>query len=1182
VLTQGGSNQRTNSVADTTLTPATVSAGTFAFRWRRQVRGSVYAQPLVVTNVTMPSVLGLPPHTANLVIVATMQNRVYAFDADDTSADAAPLWKTDLGRLPGGVQTAPPAPLSDVAIGACQKPTYTDIYVSLGIEGTPVVGDDGTGTRFLYLVAHSHTGYDYFSRAGGVHSYWLYKLSLVDGSFVSAAQITGVVPGNGSGNVSGELPFTETLENQRAGLLLSDNNVYVAFSSFGDCGAWHGWLFGFAADNLAPTGDWAVTPNGARGGVWQSGMGIAADAEQSLYLTTGNGGGGSDTNAPNDNFAQSVVRLSPDLQVDPTTGWFSPADHTQESIADADLGSAGPVLFAGNRLLAGGKEGVVYWLNTTNLGESTSMDTGDLAQSLLSTGGDPQIHSIAGWDLAGAPTAYIWPNGSNLTKLNINDSTNTLLKTSGPSTDETDISLSLSTVDTTHAVLWASLPAASDPDGHTVHGRLEALDATTLAPLWDSTTAVNARDDVGIFAKFNSPTIANGSVYLGNFEGIDPQNGPSGSITSGFTTIGTPALLSVADDFLTVAFTGEDQHLYVATTTDGATFPPPHQLADTSFSGLTSAVVTYPGGNERYFIAYAGTDGNHTPQIIGTGDRTFRDGTQQFLTSIQGESTIATPRILFDPDGNGGLGLIWVFWVGTDHEINWETGDTTGHVFGTKETIPETTNAAVGAMVDPNHPGSGVVIAWGGLDPSNHINVATIPNPFSNGYTKQVFADHSVGRVILYRDPNQFLYLGFSGVSDNWFNIITAEPEEDWTGLVDPTNGQAFNRSIYIEQTSTMGFELATWRDRVYVTWEGTDSHVNLAPLSAGSIVSYGLQTCTTPPSLSVPSTFTTNNCVQNQNQLQGDVSAMSNCPGAPQVTLSVAGLPSMGVFPVGVATPLTWTATDSLGNSATAIEEVTVQGAQPFCPEATGTVMLPILATGSLLLDTNAKIVDGTTGLPATIAAGTGIVVGANAQAGSIFSDGPITLDQGAHVGAITTASTVTSATGVVQGAITPINPVLPGIAISPVFPSPQAAVDLTPNTMQTLAPGSYASLEVHPNATVTLQTGTYYFGSLYFHFSANVVVPGTGPVVIYVTSSFISDGNIEGPGTAQNLARSVALVYLGTAATTLEGTFNGTIVAPNANIVLQSQMNFTGQILSQSLEVSSDDVLKEVSFGQ
>jgi len=176
------------------------------------------------------------------------------------------------------------------------------------------------------------------------------------------------------------------------------------------------------------------------------------------------------------------------------------------------------------------------------------------------------------------------------------------------------------------------------------------------------------------------------------------------------------------------------------------------------------------------------------------------------------------------------------------------------------------------------------------------------------------------------------------------------------------------------------------------------------------------------------------------------------------------------------------------LGNSATAIEEVTVQGAQPFCPEATGTVMLPILATGSLLLDTNAKIVDGTTGLPATIAAGTGIVVGANAQAGSIFSDGPITLDQGAHVGAITTASTVTSATGVVQGAITPINPVLPGIAISPVFPSPQAAVDLTPNTMQTLAPGSYASLEVHPNATVTLQTGTYYFGSLYFHFSANV----------------------------------------------------------------------------------------------
>lgn len=46
-----------------------------------------------------------------------------------------------------------------------------------------------------------------------------------------------------------------------------------------------------------------------------------------------------------------------------------------------------------------------------------------------------------------------------------------------------------------------------------VGGMLYALDALTLTELWDS-KQVTARDDLGSFAKFVSPVVANGKVYM--------------------------------------------------------------------------------------------------------------------------------------------------------------------------------------------------------------------------------------------------------------------------------------------------------------------------------------------------------------------------------------------------------------------------------------------------------------------------------------------------------------------------------------------------------------------------------------------------------------------------------------------------------------------------------------------
>jgi len=68
-------------------------------------------------------------------------------------------------------------------------------------------------------------------------------------------------------------------------------------------------------------------------------------------------------------------------------------------------------------------------------------------------------------------------------------------------------------------IVWGSASFSGVATGPSVPGILRAFDATNLATeLWDSKQNA-ARDDVGLYAKFNPPTVANGKVYLGTFSG---------------------------------------------------------------------------------------------------------------------------------------------------------------------------------------------------------------------------------------------------------------------------------------------------------------------------------------------------------------------------------------------------------------------------------------------------------------------------------------------------------------------------------------------------------------------------------------------------------------------------------------------------------------------------------------
>jgi hypothetical protein len=96
VLTQHNDIGRTGFYpAETELNWDTVGAHTFGRLCTHNVQGFIYAQPLFVPTVEIPNI-----GRRDIVIVATMDNWIYAFDARDTTGSpSAQLWAHQLGNL---------------------------------------------------------------------------------------------------------------------------------------------------------------------------------------------------------------------------------------------------------------------------------------------------------------------------------------------------------------------------------------------------------------------------------------------------------------------------------------------------------------------------------------------------------------------------------------------------------------------------------------------------------------------------------------------------------------------------------------------------------------------------------------------------------------------------------------------------------------------------------------------------------------------------------------------------------------------------------------------------------------------------------------------------------------------------------------------------------------------------
>ena len=492
------------------LTTSNVNTTTFGKLFSCQADGAIYAQPLWVPNLTVAGA------SHNVIIVATQHESLYAFDADATPCTT--LWHVNLVDSAHGGSSGETSVPSGGA-GALVGSGYGDISPEVGITGTPVI--DPTSNT-IYVVSKSvNASTQFFQR--------LHAIDLTTGAErVAPHSIDSSisVPGTGAGSIAGRVAFDPRNESQRAGLVLSNGVVYVAWASHEDRDPYHGWVMGFNASTLAlvANGVFNSTPNQvgtlsySRGGIWMGGGAPAVDAAGNLFFITGNGT--FDANTGGSNYGDSVVRLSTagGLSV---ADYFTPLDQASLDANDTDFGSgaatilvdqpAGPVT---HLVIGGGKQGNLFLLNRDSMGKFSSstnnvMETVNLGNAIFAT----PVFWQNNLYVAGVGTLKQFAFNTSTGKFN-----GAPFSQSSTSYRFPGATPSASSNGATNGIIWALdnglyCSPQSPGCGATV---LHAYDATNLATeLWNSSQAAANRDLAGHAVKFTVPTVANGKVYVG-------------------------------------------------------------------------------------------------------------------------------------------------------------------------------------------------------------------------------------------------------------------------------------------------------------------------------------------------------------------------------------------------------------------------------------------------------------------------------------------------------------------------------------------------------------------------------------------------------------------------------------------------------------------------------------------
>jgi hypothetical protein len=513
VLTQHNDNTRAGwNSHESLLTTANVNFQHFGKLFTLSVDDEVYAQPLVVGSLPM----AFGKH--NVVFIATVNNTLYAYD----DKSGVLYWRKNYT-----VAGMRPPNWKDMASSWCNP--YTNFTSNIGIVGTPVID---SSTQTIYFVARSTDGTNFVQH--------LHAVNILDGSERPGSPVTiqATTVGNGDGSVNNMVSFDPKKNNQRQGLTLVNGTVYITYASHCDWNPYHGWIIGYNEQTLQQVSVYCDTPTGENGGIWESGMGMAADTQGNLYITTGNGtvgegnlfgttDNGTDENVANPNpsnltnRSESAIKLSPSGSTLQVSSFFTPADYLNLNINDLDYGVMGTLLIPNsNYYFTGCKNGNLYVLNKDNMGGYSS-SFNQIQQTITV---NSNLHCQPAYYKGNSKEfVYVWGENDQLRAISFNrisnmfDNNQVVSPFKGP-TGQSGAMLSVSSNGNLDGsgILWASYAVTGDAENEKGTGILIAFDANDITKvLWNSKQSVN--DYPGNYAKFSAPTIANGHVYLSTF-----------------------------------------------------------------------------------------------------------------------------------------------------------------------------------------------------------------------------------------------------------------------------------------------------------------------------------------------------------------------------------------------------------------------------------------------------------------------------------------------------------------------------------------------------------------------------------------------------------------------------------------------------------------------------------------
>jgi archaellum component FlaF (FlaF/FlaG flagellin family) len=514
-LTHHGDNLRTGqNNYETALTTGNVNKTQFGKLFSQPVDGQIYAEPLWVPNVNIGGV------QHNVVVVATQHDSVYAFDADSSTAA---LWHTSFINPAAGVTTIPQA---DVERGL-------DISPEIGITSTPVI-DSANGILYVEARTKDTRGTAPCpgpNNVGSPYFHFLHALDVTTGVEKpgSPVMICAQVPGSGYDNYSGVVYFNTMRQNNRAGLLLLNGVVYIAFASLEDISPYHGWVLGYSYTgsgfSQTPT-IWCYTCSAASGnkaGIWHGGGGIPADASGNLYVSTGTGsfdntiGGGI-----------TFGKLTPSGTTLNVTDYFSPFNQAYLTIEmiNLDLSSSGPMLLPDQSgaiphlAVFAGKTGTIYLVNRDNMGKFNA--AGDnVVQALYTTIGGA-VTPTGNWGTPAYFNSQIYIQGvkDNLKQFGLSNN----LLSGGPLAIGADnigypgTTPVISSNGTLNGIVWV---VQSDGAASSKPSTLRAYDATNITTELYNSGLNGKTDQAGPAVKFATPTIANGKVYVPTSSELD-------------------------------------------------------------------------------------------------------------------------------------------------------------------------------------------------------------------------------------------------------------------------------------------------------------------------------------------------------------------------------------------------------------------------------------------------------------------------------------------------------------------------------------------------------------------------------------------------------------------------------------------------------------------------------------